>query len=835
MKKFRFAALLLTTLSALTVYSCQEPTEPDQPEKKEVTGVTLSETAISMYVNEEKSLSATVQPTDAADKTVTWTTSDAGVAAVSATPVASDVVIKGVAAGTAVITAKAGNKTATCTVTVGEPVLAETGEATNITWCSATLKLTVNMKLAGQYKTCDAGVLVGTNEALSIDKDKKWPVAKDASGNPDTGGSYAIDVTDLTKKTKYYYQGYATFDGKNHFGEVKSFETGEPGVSTDKLVDLGLPSGLKWAAWNIGATKPEEFGWYLSWGETKEKTSYWQEDYKYGVVNWYNHDEVIYKYNVDPKYGTVDNRTRLLPEDDAAYVNWGSDWRMPTDAEKTELLANTIHSKYTYEGVAGYLFTSKINGVSIFFPATGVKEQLNTSYVGEETLFWTATLKSNDPREGHMACNWIEGSELLHDAGFEMDPLAESYHLSKWRYFGLPVRAVSGGSIPADAYTLTTAEAASVTPYTAKVNVAMTPAGSPSEFGLLYTDWAKTPLVVERATKAAADASGEVALTGLQPCTDYYACAYAIVDGIAYYGNEITFKTLDEVSLEALAVEDVTYKSAKMNAKIGDLSGLKAAGVSVECGIEWYGNYRSEDNPRAVLTPDSDGKVTVIVDTLSANMNYTYKAYLKIADTYYYSSNKTEFRTSPAPLPQWVDLGLSVLWASYDLGANSPEQDGGRYAWGEIAPKTDFSYDNYRFHLSAGKYTKYVTREENGTVDNKTTLEAADDAATQAWGDGARIPTKEEWEELKANCTAKVVIFGDYVIKVTGPNGNCIYLQIADYYWTSTLFTANNECAYLCYPNSSSYGVFYDIISEPRALGNRKYYSGNLIRPVKSK
>lgn len=442
MKPFKLSIILSVALFAAAV-SCgpvnpsspNDPVTPSKPEQKkvEVTGITLSETSLTLLIDEEKTLTATVTPDNATDKTVTWSSDDESVASVS------NGKVKGLAEGSATITAKAGNKTATCSVTVTRP---------------------------------------------------------------------------------------------------------EPGpVSTEKMVDLGLPSGVKWAGWNVGATKPEEFGDYFSWGETKPKDSYWQDNYKYGVINKYGTPDVIYKYNVNEEYGVVDGRTRLTSMDDAAYVNWGSEWRMPTDEEKTELLANTTHTEGTYNEVPGWIFTSKINNVSIFFPATGIMDQTRSYYTYEETIFWTATLRTNDPRMAHIACNWIEDSSLLHEAGFEMDPQAESYHLSTFRYYGLPVRAVSGGSIPEEAYALTTAEATDVTSTSARVVVTITPAAAATEFGLLYSDYAKAPLVSARVSKAAANENGVVVLNDLTPKSEYHACAYAIVDGIEYTGNEIYFTT----------------------------------------------------------------------------------------------------------------------------------------------------------------------------------------------------------------------------------------------------------------------------------------------------
>ncbi len=103
-------------------------------------------------------------------------------------------------------------------------------------------------------------------------------------------------------------------------------------------VDLGLPSGLIWATCNVGAAKPEDYGDYFAWGETEPKDDYWWSTYKWCNGDW----DKLTKYCTDSYYwdssssSSMDNKTVLDPEDDAAHVNWGGSWRMPTDEEWTE-------------------------------------------------------------------------------------------------------------------------------------------------------------------------------------------------------------------------------------------------------------------------------------------------------------------------------------------------------------------------------------------------------------------------------------------------------------------------------------------------------------------
>ena len=136
-----------------------------------------------------------------------------------------------------------------------------------------------------------------------------------------------------------------------------------------EYVDLGLPSGLKWATCNVGAEKPEEYGDYFAWGEVESKTTYNWSTYKYCKGT----DRTMTKYCNNSEYGKdgfVDNKTVLDPEDDAATVNWGGAWRMPTYDEFSELKNNCIWTWTMQNGVYGHKVTGP-NGNSIFLPAAG--------------------------------------------------------------------------------------------------------------------------------------------------------------------------------------------------------------------------------------------------------------------------------------------------------------------------------------------------------------------------------------------------------------------------------------------------------------------------------
>ena len=146
------------------------------------------------------------------------------------------------------------------------------------------------------------------------------------------------------------------------------------------MINLGLPSGKKWACCNVGATKPEEYGGYYAWGETAEKEVYNPTTYKY----YQNGSYVSLGSNIS---GT---------EYDVAHVKWGGNWRMPTKDDIQELLGNSTSEWTTLNDVKGKMFTSKMNGNSIFLPAAGSRSAGGLDSVGYG-YYWLSTLFGSFP------------------------------------------------------------------------------------------------------------------------------------------------------------------------------------------------------------------------------------------------------------------------------------------------------------------------------------------------------------------------------------------------------------------------------------------------------
>ena len=189
---------------------------------------------------------------------------------------------------------------------------------------------------------------------------------------------------------------------------------------------------------------------------------------------------------------------------------------------------------------------------------------------------------------------------------------------------------------------------------------------------------------------------------------------------------------------------------------------------------------------------------------------------------------------------EWVDLGLpsGTLWATCNVGANSPYENGNHYAWGETSPKTNYIWDTYKFgkEKALTKYCYDSNYGNDGYTDNRFILEPSDDAATVNWGENWRMPTKEEQEELLNECSwTSTNINGDSVMIVTGPNGNSIILPSAGYY-KGTEYRAHDDGSYYW---SSSLGksssseanyLYYDPDITGWFCSRRDY--GRSIRPV---
>ena len=201
-------------------------------------------------------------------------------------------------------------------------------------------------------------------------------------------GVYSGNITGLKPDTPYYLRAYATNSVGTSYSDEVSFRTFEGGgsIGDHDYVDLGLPSGTLWATCNVGANSPEEYGDYFAWGETQPKDYYGWSNYKYCNGS----ENTLTKYCNNPDHGLngfFDNLTVLQDMDDAAKINWGEEWRMPTIEECAELCQYTNSVWTIMNGVKGRLFTAS-NGNTLFLPAGGMYEYC----VSEFGTYWSTSL-----------------------------------------------------------------------------------------------------------------------------------------------------------------------------------------------------------------------------------------------------------------------------------------------------------------------------------------------------------------------------------------------------------------------------------------------------------
>ena len=147
------------------------------------------------------------------------------------------------------------------------------------------------------------------------------------------------------------------------------------------MIDLGLPSGTKWACCNVGASAPEQYGGYYAWGETSEKSVYDWDTYQY--------------YDSNGNLVNIGSNISGTPYD-VAYVRWGAPWCMPSKAQCDELIANTTSVWTTMNGVYGRKFIGS-NGGTIFLPAAGGRWYSGFVYVGGIGSYCSSSLEESSP------------------------------------------------------------------------------------------------------------------------------------------------------------------------------------------------------------------------------------------------------------------------------------------------------------------------------------------------------------------------------------------------------------------------------------------------------
>ena len=446
--------------------------------KTHVESVSLNKTEVTLYNGKTTSLTATVLPSNASNKSVTWTSSDDSVATVSVS--GAYATVKGIARGNAIITATSvdGEITASCNVTVNQYVQSITLDKTSITMYVGDDPVLLSATISPENAS-DKSLTWTSSKATvaTVDEDGKVTAvangtatitakAKDGSGVKATCSVTVythVESVSLNKSEISLYEGrtetlVATVSPSSATNKTVEWASNMPSVATVEsdgkvtgikagtatitvtsvdggysatcsvqivempkpaAIDLGL--SVKWASCNVGAAVPEEYGDYFAWGETRPKT-----DYSWSTYKWCNgDDDSITKYNDN------DHKKTLEPEDDAATVNMDDSWRTPSLTEWQELLKNCSWQQTIINGIIGWQGVSKINSNSIFLPAASHFNGTEFMNNGWDSGYWA------NCRQWGFWADCVKFDNDRNGSG-----LGEIYTSDHDRCKGVPVRAV---------------------------------------------------------------------------------------------------------------------------------------------------------------------------------------------------------------------------------------------------------------------------------------------------------------------------------------------------------------------------------------------------------
>lgn len=551
-----------------------------------------------------------------------------------------------------------------------------------------------------------------------------------------------------------------------------------------EYVDLGL--SVKWATFNLGASTPEDYGEYYAWGETQTKSTFTSSNYYFGI------GENASKYNNRDKIQT------LTGDNDAATIQLGGNWRIPTAKEFEELRRNCSWEQATVNGVNGYKITAK-NGNSIFLPFSGTNiDALGTprlTGLGTNGYYWTSDIAINKDSTFNSS-----------SAQAMIIPNITYRTTTSSRFNGLTIRPVWGDkpNIPEKP---AEPDPVSTDPY---VDLGL-PSGlkwasanlggkAPEDLGDYYAwgeDSTKTKFgnatykYYDTATRTYTKYNESDSLTVLESKDD---AAKAILGGKYRIPTVEDMQELHDNCTWTWTTRN-GVKGYKITGKNGKAIFLPAAGSCLGSAfftdpyqVNMTGHYWTN----SLFRNSSTGKlvyasaVNTKIDSTSFVVNYAGGRSSGFSIRPVYDENAKDEPTTPTtPTTQedttMVDLGLpsGTKWRKYNLGATKAEEIGGYYSWGETTTKAKYGWNYYKYGTSTSNLTKY------NTTDSIITLNDSDDAAAVILGNGWSMPTKAQAQELISNCTWTWTTLNGvngYEVK-SKKNDNSIFLPASGYCW----------------------------------------------------
>ena len=314
-----------------------------------------------------------------------------------------------------------------------------------------------------------------------------------------------------------------------------------------------------------------------------------------------------------------------------------------------------------------------------------------------------------------------------------------------------------------------------------------------------------------------------IEISGLTSATTYYVRAYATNEKGTSYGEQKSFTTLQNINLPTVTTTIVTNVTSTDAMSGGNVTNDGGASVTAR-GVCWSTSPDPTINDNKTLDGSGTGPFTSHLTNLTHSTTYYIRAYATNSEGTSYGEQKYFTTLSDGMINghQYVDLGLlsGLKWATCNVGADSPEEYGGYYAWGETETKAEYTQGN---SVTFGQQLSDISGN------------AQYDAATANWGGTWRMPTKDEIRELIYNCSwTPETQNGVDGFKVTGSNGNYIFIPASGYrdgsssyiygecyYWSSTPHQYSSDYSYILYSD-------YEYQSED--MNYR--YRGLTIRPV---
>ena len=314
-----------------------------------------------------------------------------------------------------------------------------------------------------------------------------------------------------------------------------------------------------------------------------------------------------------------------------------------------------------------------------------------------------------------------------------------------------------------------------------------------------------------------------ISVDNLRSGTECKYRAYVKLDEKFYFGEECSFITPAITAEITSEVHDISRHSATIVGNVTVAPECSECYVSLSYSTTATTADELRNNGTSVAVSEREGSYRVSLVDLLSDTKYYYVVKAYVDDTIWQSEVMTFTTLAPQYVGNAVDLGLSVKWADCNVGSDQPEEYGDYYAWGETMSKTDYSWEMYKWCESNGEnwtYTKYCCNSVGGSVDNKAVLEPVDDVAHVRLGDNWRMPTYEEWRELrnKNNCSWNWTEdyngtgVAGYVVKSkkSGFEGRSIFLPVAGsrqnnrpyftgtngMYWSSSLNKSDSSIAW---------------------------------------